>query len=379
MRAHKLTRREMVARFFSRLHVRRLRIVAEVRNYPVILVHQRHAGEQVRHNHVAVLVNAEMAGRRQSLDKVDVLALERKTLKPFVGAVGDREDRLQAIRGGAHIHDDPMRAVQLTGFRTLSAEGPDVFARLVVLIDVTRSVPVAHIDIAVWSDGKIRRAVFDLLAIRVRFILLRLVGIPDRKDLFAIERGLYDKAAFRVAEVQEFVSALLANMQPMRAAPEVLAPGFHEFTLMIEYDHAVAAFARGIHRVVNINIGVRIFADAVSVAVFDIGGKLAPIVGDFVFMGALAQNGLGAAGFIVRAQNQWRGKTREKRTPAMLRFRHNKNPIILRYLAGTGGSGMGRAKILPCAAGAPSTANIATPLTIGSPTSVPLQTALPDL
>ena len=59
----------------------------------------------------------------------------------------------------------PCGQSQLAGFLARTAEGADVFALAVVLIDVARAVAVANIDIAIGRNCEIRGAVFDLLAV----------------------------------------------------------------------------------------------------------------------------------------------------------------------------------------------------------------------
>jgi hypothetical protein len=52
---------------------------------------------------------------------------------------------------------------------------------------------------------------------------------------------------------------------------------------MIENHHAVGFFAGRVYRVVDVDLAMRVFADAMRVAVFDIGRQRTPIVRDFVF------------------------------------------------------------------------------------------------
>jgi hypothetical protein len=51
--------------------------------------------------------------------------------------------------------------------------------------------------------------------------------------------------------------------------------------------------------VVNINVAVGIFADTVGVAIGDVGRQFAPIMGDFVFVIAFADNRFLGTRFVV--------------------------------------------------------------------------------
>jgi len=61
----------------------------------------------------------------------------------------------------------------------------------------------------------------------------------------------------------------------MRAAFELRAPALHEFPFGVEDHHGVVLLAGFIHRMVDVYVTLRIFAHAVSVAVFQAGGQFA--------------------------------------------------------------------------------------------------------
>ena len=83
-------------------------------------------------------------------------------------------------------------------------------------------------------------------------------------------------AALGVAQVEELLAAFLADVQAVRAALEILAPGLDELALGVEHHHGVVAFAGVVDGVVDVNVPLRILADAVGVAVFDIGRQIRP-------------------------------------------------------------------------------------------------------
>src|ERR1700683_1492758 len=121
-------------------------------------------------------------------------------------------------------------------------------------------------------------------------------------------------------------------MQAVRAALKLLAPGLDELAPVVEDHHGVVALAGIVDRMVNVDVRLRILAHAVRIAIFDIGWQLAPIVRAFVFVIALAQNRLGAAGLVLRAQNdrsvagQRPGAYAADESPARC-FRHSTLPV----------------------------------------------------
>src|SRR6185437_6018900 len=179
-----------------------------------------------------------------------------------------------------------------------------------VLNDVAGTVTIADIDVAVRRNGQIRGAVFQRLAVwtglRVNLGFLR---ITKSKYFLAVQRGFDDDATLDIAEIEEFVLAFLVDVEAMRAAPELLAPALDELTFVIEDHHAVRLFAGGIDGVVDINTAVRVLADAMRVAVFDVRGEIAPIVGDFIGVIARAEDRLLTAGFIGGSEDQRRAET----------------------------------------------------------------------
>jgi hypothetical protein len=74
-------------------------------------------------------------------------------------------------------------------------------------------------------DRDVGRRVLDAgRAVGVHRVLVRFLRIAEREHLFALQRRLDDHAALRVAEIEEFLTALFADVQAMRAALELLAP-----------------------------------------------------------------------------------------------------------------------------------------------------------
>ncbi len=104
------------------------------------------------------------------------------------------------------------------------------------------------------------------------------------------------------------VRAFFADVQSVRAAFEILAPGLDEFALFVEHHHGIGAFAGGVDGVVHVDAALGVFHDAVGVAVVDVGGELAPIVLRFVRVVAAAQDGRLAAALVGSPQNGGSGE-----------------------------------------------------------------------
>ena len=74
-----------------------------------------------------------------------------------------------------------MRAIELAGVFAVAAEGADVLALAVVLIDVAGAVAIADVDIAVGRDRQIGRAVLRLLAVGAGLVGFDSSGYPSVK------------------------------------------------------------------------------------------------------------------------------------------------------------------------------------------------------
>jgi len=81
----------------------------------------------------------------------------------------------------------------------------------------------------------------------------------------------------------------------------------------------------------DVDVAVRIFTDAMRVAVFDVARQLAPVVNAFVFVLAIAQDwGLGA-GRVGGAENQRRcGRGGEKTAAGGIHIREH-TPSVERF------------------------------------------------
>src|SRR5690242_20759260 len=84
----------------------------------------------------------------------------------------------------------------------------------------------------------------------------------------------------------------------MRSAFELATPGAHKLSFLVKNHNCVGRFARGMNRVMNIDMTLRVFTDAVRVPVAYIGGKPAPVMERFISMFALAKNRRTIAGFV---------------------------------------------------------------------------------
>src|SRR5689334_7834120 len=84
----------------------------------------------------------------------------------------------------------------------------------------------------------------------------------------------------------------------MRSAFELTTPGTHKLSFLVKNHNRVRRFARGMNRVMNIDMTLRVFTDAVRVPVLYIGGKPAPIMHGFILVFAFAKNRRTSAGFV---------------------------------------------------------------------------------
>src|SRR5207302_8619119 len=84
----------------------------------------------------------------------------------------------------------------------------------------------------------------------------------------------------------------------MRSAFELPTPRAHELSVPVKNNNRVRRFAGGMNRVMNVDMALRVFADAVRVPVSDIGRQRAPIVERLVLMFPFTKNRRAAAGFV---------------------------------------------------------------------------------
>src|SRR5271170_1614873 len=127
-----------------------------------------------------------------------MFAFEREPLNTLIAAVSD----IQYWFGTTRIQNDSVRALELTGLFARTTEGTYVFTLAVVLEDVTRAIAVANIDISVWRHCQVGRTVLQGLSIRAGLcVSFGLLGITQREDLLAVQRGLHHQATLNVAQI----------------------------------------------------------------------------------------------------------------------------------------------------------------------------------
>src|SRR5580704_15899309 len=111
----------------------------------------------------------------------------------------------------------------------------------------------------------------------------------------------------------------------MRAILVLRAPRAHKLSPRIEHNNGVAALARRMDRVMNIDVPMRVFTHAVRVSVPDVGRQFAPVMNTFILVLSDAGDRQPATGFVVSLDEKRNGDRRSRT------FRENA-PGNLRHL-----------------------------------------------
>src|SRR5262249_35838127 len=159
-------------------------------------------------------------------DKAQMLAVERKVLQAGVGAVGDDERHLAA---GTVVEPDAVRRLHFPGLLARPTPSPHPADRPVVLVDVMRTVTVSDVENAVRSKGHVGRA--ELAHFLIDSCLER---VADPPELFARKRCLDHLAVANVAQVEEFLAVLLADVDTVSAGVIFLPERADELARRIE-------------------------------------------------------------------------------------------------------------------------------------------------
>src|SRR5215469_5391800 len=153
----------------------------------------------------------------------------------------------------AGVHPDSVWSVELTEFLSQPAEGADVLALAIVLVDITRSISISHVNVAIGGYGKVGWAIHRAGAIGSDFIGFGLRWVSQREDLFAFQSALRGNAVQMIADIQIFRAAFFSDEQTVSAALKLLAPGSDEFALIIENDDCVGALTGGVNGVFDVD------------------------------------------------------------------------------------------------------------------------------
>src|ERR1039457_3225386 len=122
--------------------------------------------------------------------------IQSKVLQPRVASIRHQQQRFRT----APIHGYAVRTIQLSRFLALTAERPNKSAFAVVLVDITRPIAIAHIDIAIGRDSEVSGTVLSRrISVLVQLVKLGFLWIAQRENFLAIERSLHHDAPLRVA------------------------------------------------------------------------------------------------------------------------------------------------------------------------------------
>src|SRR5580704_7671236 len=109
----------------------------------------------------------------------------------------------------------------------------------------------------------------------------------------------------------------------MRATAKLTAPALDKLPVAIEYNHAVWFFAGRINGMVDVYVTLRVFANAMCVAVLNIGWKLAPVMCDLVSVLSGTKDWLFAPRFARSTKNERCDKAGSKLSEkSAARYRH---------------------------------------------------------
>jgi hypothetical protein len=92
-------------------------------------------------------------------------------------------------------------------------------------------------------------------------------------DFFARERRLYDPAAVDVAVVEKLIFSFATKFQSMRSSPKALAESPEEPAFFVEDYDGLAAHARFVDGMPDIDISLRILAKAVRISPHEARGR----------------------------------------------------------------------------------------------------------
>src|SRR5438876_12312043 len=111
-----------------------------------------------------------------------MFAVERESLQAVVLAIGHDDDGSLASR----VHPNTMGTIQLARTLARTSKGANEFGPTVVLIDVTGSVSVGHVYVAVWRYRDIGRLIVHQRAVIFLRVRRGLCRIPQGEDLLTL-------------------------------------------------------------------------------------------------------------------------------------------------------------------------------------------------
>ena len=162
---------------------------------------------QVGHQH-QIALHVNIGGKEESVERLQVLTIHAKPLKPFVGSVSDD----QFGNAVANIQPVSMWRAELSGFASEAAECSDKLIIRVVLKHVMASIAIAQIITTVWSEAGICRSE-NCVWISKQTVTFGIdrgpIFLPDD---FTTQRHLSKAhARIRRRKVEEFFAAFPAN------------------------------------------------------------------------------------------------------------------------------------------------------------------------
>src|SRR6185369_1398967 len=218
----------------------------------ILPIENDHLTQQVCDHNVPVALVQETRHLRCALDGIDALPFQRKALQAAIAAVGhDQHWRLCA-----RVHPKAVRTIYLVVPLAESGEGANEFSLLVVLIDKTRTVAIANVDVAVGSDGHVRRPVDNSGAVAFLLVGRGFRRVSQREYFFALQSPLGYDAVLEIAEVEKLLIPFFTERQPVRSAFELSSPGTDELTFLIEDHHRVQTLAGCVDRVMDIDVAL---------------------------------------------------------------------------------------------------------------------------
>src|SRR5215472_8775346 len=179
-----------------------------------------------------------------------------------------------------------MRIVKLAIAVAGAGDFADEFSRGREAQHAIRAVAIADVEIAVWSEGDIGGHEID----RMRGVRSVRSGIALRPNDLSAQGRFHDLATVDVAVIQKLLAVFPPQIESVGATPKLLAKRTDETALRVRDDNRLAAHARAVNGVPDVDKTLCVLANGVGVTPHQPIGGNEPVMDALIGVNARTHN-----------------------------------------------------------------------------------------
>src|SRR5215469_124142 len=245
----------------ARPHIAIFRLaIPQLRHHLVFTIENTDLAIKIRTHHPPAL-GMEVAGHPHVLLVFDCLqmgAVKREDLNSSIATISHGQKR----RFSTGVNPKTMRSLKLALALPRLADLTEKFSVQRIAQYVARTVTIPHVEITTGSERNVGRHEVNR-SLAITRVFPRIAVDPD---FFTRKCRLHHTAAIDIAMIEKLFFSFAPQFQSVRSSTKALTERANKPTFRIKYDNRLAAHARLVNRMPDVNVSLLILAKPMCIS-----------------------------------------------------------------------------------------------------------------